>query len=175
MLVHQMIEMPNIKAGWFSNPGQSFFYDFSGEIFTLRDIKHGILRGNKKPTNGYTRVFSNSDSRNILQGFNDPRILLVCKDPPCLVKGLVDFCDQVETKLDELSADFCNREVCINIPVEEFVLSSMFKEYMADFGGTEAEIVRWIMNFYRKCNLSYEQVMKLIGDQALFLTYKEFN
>ncbi|MDR3547482.1 MAG: DUF547 domain-containing protein [Candidatus Pacebacteria bacterium] len=44
----------------------TFRYNIAGMNFSLRELKHGILRGNKKPPGAYFRVFGDSDKRNLL-------------------------------------------------------------------------------------------------------------
>jgi hypothetical protein len=38
-------------------------YNLGGYHYCLNDIEHGLLRGNKKPRNTYTRMFTPSDPR----------------------------------------------------------------------------------------------------------------
>ena len=42
---------------------KAFYYNIGGLNFSLEEIKHGILRGNKKNPNYFTRSFANNDPR----------------------------------------------------------------------------------------------------------------
>jgi hypothetical protein len=42
-----------IKTYISTAPGKKFFYNLGGYNFSLEEIKHGLLRKNKKPMNGY--------------------------------------------------------------------------------------------------------------------------
>jgi len=59
-----------------------FYYNISGINFNLEEIKHGILRTNKKsPTAIYMRTLGWSDPKSeIIKDFNDPRVNFVCLD-----------------------------------------------------------------------------------------------
>ena len=47
--------------------GKKFYYRIGGLDFSLDEIKHGILRGNRKPPSAYMRTLN----------ANDPKALLV--------------------------------------------------------------------------------------------------
>jgi len=44
----------------------NFFYNIGGLNFTLEEIKHGVLRGNRKSPGAMFRNFSTGDKRNML-------------------------------------------------------------------------------------------------------------
>jgi hypothetical protein len=63
--------------------GKPFFYNISGMNFTLDDLKHGVLRGNKKAPNAYMRTLSSTDPKaKLLPQLNDPRVNIVALDLP---------------------------------------------------------------------------------------------
>mmetsp|Transcript_32843 Transcript_32843/g.32185 ORF Transcript_32843/g.32185 Transcript_32843/m.32185 type:complete len:105 (-) Transcript_32843:301-615(-) len=71
----------NILTYFWPNSTDNFFYNIGGYMFTLDQLKHGLLRGNKKPPYSFFRTLSDRDDRaNILDKLSDPRILFVCFD-----------------------------------------------------------------------------------------------
>ncbi len=53
---------------WDDTKPPNFYYNIGGLNYTLDDIKHGVLRGNKKAPGAMFRNFSSSDKRNMLPG-----------------------------------------------------------------------------------------------------------
>lgn len=47
----------------FKYRSKPFYYNISGLNFNLEELKHGILRGNKKAPNAYMRTLGNNDPR----------------------------------------------------------------------------------------------------------------
>ena len=69
-----------------------FYYNIGGMQFNLEELKHGVLRGNKKPPGAFMRSLSGGDSRAvILSNFSDPRINFVCPDFPELAEHIDCF------------------------------------------------------------------------------------
>jgi serine/threonine protein kinase/AmiR/NasT family two-component response regulator len=173
MYLHQMIEMPEATAGWFSDPTNCFFYNIGGYIFTLKEIKNGVLRGNQKPPGCYTRVFSSSDPRNMLPNFNDPRVLIVCPDPPQPMKQLCNFSNRLEEALREKTEEFCNIEVCLNQATEELILPKMFLIYLKDFGSSQEDCISWIWKNFTANKIPVEQIKEALRRQRLNIHYRE--
>jgi NIMA (never in mitosis gene a)-related kinase len=175
MNVHQNIELEDTKSGWFSNPADGFYYNIAYSNFTLFEMKHGVLRGNRKPPGSYTRVFYNGDIRNMLPNYNDPRILLVCRDFPSPLQTIIDFFGRSEEMLDEKTEEFCNREVCLNLAIDELVLPKVFQTYAQDFGNSEEQVLRWVWRYFTACKTSIEEVLQLIKKQRVYILYRDWD
>jgi hypothetical protein len=141
LVVHAILEL-NIKKS--VKEVQSFFkavcYSVGGYIFSLDDIEHGILRGNKKKHFLARKPFSDSDLRKkfILEKA-DPRIhfALVCGSNSCPPIDVYEE-REIDEQLDLVSASFINSdEVTIEKDDKELKVSRIFKWYKDDFGGTE--------------------------------------
>jgi len=114
-------------------------YDIGGYAFSLDDIEHGILRGNKKKHLLSRRPFRGSDERvrYSLESV-DPRIhfALVCGSNSCPPIDVYDE-GQIDSQLDMVSDAFINSdEVIIDKREGKLRLSRIFKWYKEDFGGT---------------------------------------
>lgn len=73
MYLHFLFKYPPQKSSsgimsklWDSNKAPNFYYNIAGMNFTLEDIKHGVLRGNKKVPGAMFRNFSSGDKRKLL-------------------------------------------------------------------------------------------------------------
>ncbi|CAI5709042.1 unnamed protein product [Hyaloperonospora brassicae] len=154
MVLHGLIEfgVPQ-NIGQYKAFERDVAYTIGGLDFTLGDIKHGILRCNRKPPSNYwERQLQAQDPK--LQyrlHIRDPRSLLVlidCAEPlpnaedvPILKPGRTD------TDLEEQAERFCKRLVEINQATGEIVLPRVLRIFRDDFGSSEAEMVSWLEQY----------------------------
>lgn len=59
--------------------------------YTLEEIKHGVLRGNRKKPGAIMRTLSRNDDRVLLPDRHDPRILFLCLDLPDIPEHIEAF------------------------------------------------------------------------------------
>ena len=91
MYVHYFLKMVNegknsqlsyigmLKSYVWDNTTKPFYYNISGLNFSLDEIKHGILRGNKRAPTAYLRTLNGNDPRALLvKDLNDSRVNFVC-------------------------------------------------------------------------------------------------
>lgn len=88
---------------FFRRDNYELTYHISQMDFTLEDIKHGILRGNKKSPNAYYfRNFSDKEPRNNIVKCNDPRLVLLFIEDDNIPKKLETYYGKdLEGKLDK--------------------------------------------------------------------------
>jgi hypothetical protein len=55
--------MSRFKSYVLDYSSKPFYYNIDDINFNLDEIKHGILRGNKKAPNSYMRILSGSDAK----------------------------------------------------------------------------------------------------------------
>jgi hypothetical protein len=122
-------------------------------VFTLGDIKHGILRCNRKPPANYweRQLQAHDPKLHYRLHIRDPRSLLVlmdCSEPlatpdqiPILKPGRTD------TDLEEQVEKFCERNIEIDEKSMEMVLPRIFRNFRDDFGASEAEIISWLSQY----------------------------
>ena len=169
-----MLEVPESEqSGWFSKPSDAFYYNIAGQNFTLRELKHGVLRGNRKPPDAYTRLFGSNDPRCYLPNTNDPRALIVCPDPPVALSPLLDFSPGLEAVLDAQAEEYCNREVCLNTSTGELTLPRLFERYYYDFGNSDRELLEWVWRYFRACRVPLQEVLEELQSKNLFLHYRD--
>ena len=124
-------------------------YLINGFKFTLSEIEHAILRGNRKPPAAFSKLFKKSDPRKeyVIQTL-DPRIhfALVCGAKSCPPIRIYD-CDNLNTALQWATEGFCSEEVSLNRQRNSVTLSRIFQWYAKDFGRTNRDILLWISDY----------------------------
>mmetsp|Transcript_5007 Transcript_5007/g.3645 ORF Transcript_5007/g.3645 Transcript_5007/m.3645 type:complete len:122 (-) Transcript_5007:175-540(-) len=114
---------------YFDYSSKPFFYNIGTVNFNLDEIKHGLLRGNKKNPQAYMRTLGWNDQRtNFLKEMNDPRVLFVCLDFPEPIERIDSFLSEesLNEKLDSFVSDIINEKVQINSIEGELVLPKLF-------------------------------------------------
>ncbi|EGZ05720.1 hypothetical protein PHYSODRAFT_551172 [Phytophthora sojae] len=154
MVLHGLVEfgVPQ-NIGQYKAFERDVAYTIGGLDFTLGDIKHGILRCNRKPPSNYwERQLQAQDPKlQFRLHIRDPRSLLVlidCAEPlptaedvPILKPGRTD------TDLEEQAEKFCERLVEVDERAGEIVLPRVLRIFRDDFGSSEAEMVSWLVQY----------------------------
>jgi len=150
----------------------AFFYNIGDMNFTLDDIKHGILRGNKKSPNSYLfKSFGEKDLRNQIVQISDPRIVLLFQDDGSLPKKLEGYTGKdVDEKLDKLCNEFLATYVIFNPNEGEILLPAVFKNYKEDFGSTPADIITFVLKYY-KFSQNADDVLKMVKKGEYTVSY----
>jgi hypothetical protein len=129
----------------------SFFdttaYEIGGLRFSLEDIEHGVLRGNRPKHLRPWAPLPKSDPRlkYALESL-DPRIhfALVCGARSCPPVGAYTA-DRIDEQLDLAARSFVNQAVEAAPGGKELRVSSILQWYEADFGGRDG-----VLNFLRR-------------------------
>jgi hypothetical protein len=125
-------------------------YEIGGFLFSLNDMEHGILRGNRRHPYGLLKPFHKKDSRLAFSVTPlDPRIhfALVCGARSCPPIGFYEA-EQVDFQLDLAAGSFINSPQVKILPQEAIVsISMIFKWYKIDFGGSDQAILETLLNY----------------------------
>jgi hypothetical protein len=125
-------------------------YEIGGFHFSLNEMEHGILRGNRRRPYGLLRPFRRKDPRvkfSILPP--DPRIhfALVCGARSCPPIGFYEA-EQVDFQLQLASESFINSPQVKILPQEKTVfISKIFQWYKPDFGGSDSALMDFLLKF----------------------------
>jgi len=150
-VIHGVIELGlerSVKeyAGFFDR----ITYEIGGFRFSLNEMEHGLLRGNRRHPYRLLRSFRERDPR---LGFAitplDPRIhfALVCGARSCPPIGFYEA-EQIDFQLDLAAASFMNSPQVKILPQERSVLISMiFKWYKVDFGGSDRALLKTLLGY----------------------------
>jgi len=157
---------------------QKSSYKIGPYEFSLDDIEHGILRGNKKHPAFFIRnpQFGKSDPRGKYSvKKKDPRIhfALVCGAQSCPPIRLYSD-SNLERGLETAAQAFCNDEgnVALDVEKNEVGLSQIFEWYFEDFASTKLELLRWILQFL---NQDKQKLLKSILESDFKVTYLKYN
>ncbi|RLN74361.1 hypothetical protein BBJ28_00008622 [Nothophytophthora sp. Chile5] len=153
MVLHGLIEfgVPQ-NMGQYKAFERDVAYTIGGLDFTLGDIKHGILRCNRKPPSNYwERQLQSQDPKlQFRLHIRDPRSLLVlidCSEPlPSAADAPILKPGRTDTDLEEQVEKFCAR-LEVNERAGEILLPRVFRIFRDDFGASEAEMVSWLSQY----------------------------
>ncbi|XP_050410377.1 uncharacterized protein LOC126824957 [Patella vulgata] len=124
-------------------------YNIGGHVYTLDDIEHGILRGNRSHPASNQPLFSEKDPRlKFAVKKVDPRIhfALVCGAKSCPAINVYSPANK-DHALDEATRNFCRQEVSMFTESDEIWLSKIFQWYRQDFGETDTDVIRWTIPY----------------------------
>lgn len=142
--------------------------------FSLDELKHGVLRGNKKTPGAMFRFFGTSDKRNILPGNEEPRIHFLALDYPEIPEQIEIFkegCD-FSNMLDNLCREYINKTVCFDDYNGELVLPIILQTYLTDFANSESDLVKWVWKYFTgNANCSAEDVIAGINKRSIMIKY----
>lgn len=161
-----------IKSFW-----RKTSYNIGGQKFSLDDIEHGILRGNRPhPADGKPLFMEDDPRLEFTVKEVDPRIhfALVCGAKSCPAIRVFSG-ENLERGLDAAAKNFCSQEVCVDNNM--IILSRIFMWYKTDFGSTDRECLSWISHHLGK---DEQQKLKSLlevadSDSSINITYSEYN
>ena len=150
-VIHGVIEL-ELERSVKEYPG--FFdritYEIGGFRFSLNEMEHGLLRGNRRHPYRVLRPFRERDVRLEFAIVPlDPRIhfALVCGARSCPPIGFYEA-EQIDFQLGLAAMSFINSPQVKILPEEKTVLISMiFKWYKIDFGGSDRALLDTLLNY----------------------------
>jgi hypothetical protein len=155
-VIHGVIELgieQSVKerSGFFDR----VVYEIGGFLFSLNDIEHGVLRGNRRPPYRLFKPFRGKDGRMdfIVSPF-DPKVhfALVCGARSCPPISYYEA-EQADFQLQLAAMSFINSAQVKILPEQETVLiSKIFQWYKADFGGSRTALIETLLSFLDEGN-----------------------
>jgi hypothetical protein len=125
-------------------------YEIGEHLFSLNEIEHGMLRGNRRPPYGLRRPIRNQDPRLDFAVIPmDPRVhfALTCGARSCPPVGFYEA-DRIAFQMQLVAESFINSPNVEISPQDMTVsLSRIFKWYRGDFGGHKQGILETLLNF----------------------------
>ena len=127
---------------------QKAAYQINGTRFSLTDIEHGVIRGNRGFPYFPSPHFGPSDPRleAVIQPF-DPRIhfALNCASNSCPPIGVYTP-QNIHDQLDRAARSYINNDLIVNRERKEVSISKIFQWYEGDFGG-EPGITSFLISY----------------------------
>eukprot|EP00188_Purpureofilum_apyrenoidigerum_P000290 Plantae.Rhodophyta-Purpureofilum_apyrenoidigerum.ctg11204.p1 GENE.Plantae.Rhodophyta-Purpureofilum_apyrenoidigerum.ctg11204~~Plantae.Rhodophyta-Purpureofilum_apyrenoidigerum.ctg11204.p1 ORF type:complete len:557 (-),score=72.25 Plantae.Rhodophyta-Purpureofilum_apyrenoidigerum.ctg11204:323-1993(-) len=159
----------------------SFFrrisYRLGGLDYTLDDIEHGILRGNKRPPSWrFMQQLRPTDPKcHLIPSRREERIHFVISagtpsDPPIRI---VDMENLAEV-LHDATEEFLNMTVQVDTARKEITLPRIFSWYSEDFPRPESSMLRWVGQYLRR-DLSAALSMLLENNSQPTVIYQNFD
>ena len=165
----------SVTEGWFGMI--RFFrraaYNIGGKRFSLDDIEHGILRGNKGHAYFPGPHFSDNDPRIalVIKPIN-PKIhfALNCASLSCPPIGIYSSA-YLDQELEVAAQNFILEESKISADGNRLVTSSLFKWYWGDFGGL-AGMRKLFKEVLQENDERYELLSRVRRNPFRFSPYK---
>jgi len=121
-------------------------YMINFQKFTLLDILHGMLRGNRKASKRKIKYIMSK---------HDPRAQYITKFDPrihfAVLSGVMDFPvvgifnpKTLDAELKQATESFLQEAIDFNKPKKEIIIPKMFHWYNKDFGKNEFSVLKWI-------------------------------
>ncbi|CAF2450637.1 unnamed protein product [Rotaria sp. Silwood2] len=154
-------------------------YKVGAHIYSLDDIEHGILRGNKPHSYCTQRHFTFNDPRaKYSMRRCDPRIhFTINRGARSCPQIAIYSSTNIEKALNMATTSYCNSEVDIIPENNEIRLPKLFLWYRNDFGRSENDVLRWITKYIDEPKQSLLKI--LLDRQAtkdkLHISYKIYN
>ena len=143
--------------------------------FSLEELKHGVLRSNKRSPGAFFKTLSAGDRRCQLLNHNyDPRVNFVALDMPELPEQIECFenGEVIDKKLRDFVSEYLSGKVTIDAMNGEISLPKILETYREDFGGSDEKIVNFVWNFYENDEYDIEQVLREVKKKTLMLRYE---
>jgi len=159
--------------GLVKSDGNHFYYNINHMDFTLEDVIHGILRGNKKaPHSYYFKSFSERDPRNRILEIHDSRIILVLLPEDTIPNKLEIYTSaDFDDKLDKRCKEYLSNTVIYDPNENELILPNLFKLYKDDFGN-QNDLINFILK-YNKFTNNPGEIRDLLKEGKLFISYSD--
>jgi len=154
-------------------------YNIGGNVYSLDDIEHGVLRGNQSHPASIKPEFSPDDPRlKYIMKKLDPRIhfALVCGAKSCPAINVYSA-ENIDSALDAATKSFCAQEVSMFTEVDQIWLSRIFQWYSQDFGNTDLDVIKWIIPYLEPKiqDRAHVLVFKLDRISPVEIKYNEYD
>jgi hypothetical protein len=151
-------------------------YNIGGHVFSLDDIEHGILRGNRPHPSVEQPPFTEDDPRRkFALATCDARIhfALVCGAKSCPAIQVYSS-SNIDRALTMAAQSFCSQEVAVNETERTVTVSKIFHWYARDFGTTEREMLKWLCQYVPEETRGLLEQM-LSTEASITVKAKEYN
>eukprot|EP00042_Codosiga_hollandica_P034441 m.241012 g.241012 ORF g.241012 m.241012 type:complete len:287 (+) comp54411_c0_seq2:3-863(+) len=150
LTIHTLAHFPKAKSVLeIPNFWGRFMYRIGPHTFTLDEIEHGILRGNRAhPTTGKV-FFEGTDERlQFCAPELDPRIhfALVCGAKSCPAVRVYSAAN-LDRALTMAAKNFCSQEINVDEALKTITLSKILQWYALDFGETQDQQLRHLATY----------------------------
>lgn len=176
--VPSMIE--NIFSMVFKPKSQiDVIYDIGGTVISLYEMKHIVIRRNKKPFEHYFfNLAGSSDPRinmiNITNNSILERLLLICIDP---VDNIDDYNLNLgyfeDNKIEEQIENRCKGFFQDNIKIDsgQILVPKFLQNYVKDFGPNPTDIIKFLLRFNTDPDVKANYVIKNFNENKVQINW----
>jgi len=159
--------------------GTNINYNIAGEKLSIYEMKHIVIRRNRKPLDAYFRLANASDSRINFISENDDMLMklhIICLDPQVYGEDylmdyrIIEFDEN--TVYDKLT-EYCKMFVSETVKKDEnqFNVPACFKDYLSDFGNSESDLIKALLKLHNDSSLKPTTIIKLLNNKELVVNY----
>lgn len=134
--------------------------------YTLDELKHGVLRGNRKKPGAILKLLKSNDPKAefVSEESYDQRILFLCLDLPQVMEHIeyFDNPDTMDNKLNTYLREYFNVKVEVDTINEELLMPDIFQTYGSDFGSKEV-ILEFISKYFDNSEYDIQEVGKSLS------------
>lgn len=163
-------------SSYFLGSRKKFYYRIGQFDFTLEEIKHGLLRNNKKAPDAYLNSLSSSDDRlSILQDVEDPRINFICLDSPSFIEH-IDTIEGDEEGLENSLKEYVTEVLNAKVVIEdgEIVLPAVMEKYRHDFGdGSDIDLLSFVFEYLTEGDIDQETVIAKVEENQMIVAFEQ--
>ncbi|XP_072014553.1 uncharacterized protein [Amphiura filiformis] len=124
-------------------------YVIGEQVYTLDDMEHGVLRGNRPHPSSDKPFFGTEDPRlSVALETVDPRIhfALVCGAKSCPPINVYSE-KNLDYALNAAAGNYLDSEITVDVNKREIMLPKLLQWYGCDFGETPEEVARWTLPY----------------------------
>jgi len=154
-------------------------YIIGGEKLSIYEMKHIVIRRNRRPLDAYFRLAGTSDPRINFISESDDMLLklhIICLDPQ--VYGEDYLSDYRIIEFDEKSVyekitEYCKMFVTETIKKDDNQLNipACFRDYIADFGNSEQDLIKGLLKLHNDSTLKPTAIIKQINNQEIVINF----
>jgi serine/threonine protein kinase/ActR/RegA family two-component response regulator len=157
------------------NPANNIVYEIGGHKLSLYEMKHIVIRRNKKPVGEYFRLVYDNDPRISLINESDNMLLklhIICPDPNDdndISFTPIKFNEKVYDQLDTFCKTFISETIhreneILNVPI-------MFKTYINDIAANEVDMIKCLLRYHSDTSLKPTYIAKMLTENSININY----
>jgi len=154
-------------------------YLIGGEKLSIYEMKHIVVRRNRKPLDAYFRLAGAGDPRINFISENDDMLLklhIICLDPQVYGEDyLSDYriIEFDEKSVYEMLTEYCKMFVSETVKKDENQLNipACFRDYLADFGSLEQYLIKALLKLHNDSTLKPTAIIKQFNNKELVINY----
>lgn len=154
-------------------------YIIAGEKLSIYEMKHIVIRRNRKPLDAYFKLANSSDARINFINENDDMLIklhIICLDPQVYGEDyLADYriIEFDEKTVYEKLTEYCKMFVSETVKKDENQLNipACFRDYLADFGNSEQDLIKGLLKLHNDSTLKPTAIIKQLNNKELVTNY----